>query len=436
MMQKKTVFSLTTIKNLMILLNLVIVIFYGATFLFGTKYVINHQLARNFLDEITYVPLDPVKVYFISILLFIALLFLMYYRSVIARDHKYLNVLFTLAQLVICFILMYLFNMGYNGIILLVFCDSIYHLKDTSSQWILVTLILLYLISNYDIVSIFLPINNPQTFLAIYDLKLRSILSAIQNVLITMNLLIFICFIIVYIARQLEENEKIAKELDMINQVNRELKNYSVAIEKMGERNERKRLAREIHDTLGHALTGIAAGIDACIVLIDKDTAATKEQLKVVAKVVRQGIGEVRGSLNKLRPGALTEQGFKGALEQLLAEFTSVSHLQIVLDYQLNNIDFESVKEDVLFRLIQESLTNSMRHGGATKVTICFYQEEQAIYLDIHDNGVGCEEIRFGFGLKQMVERVAIINGIVYFDGSDGFHTRVTLPLQKGEQYD
>ncbi|MFQ7172142.1 MAG: histidine kinase dimerization/phosphoacceptor domain-containing protein [Thomasclavelia ramosa] len=73
--------------------------------------------------------------------------------------------------------------------------------------------------------------------------------------------------------------------------------------EKIGESNERKRLAREIHDTLGHALTGIAAGIDACIA-VDIDPNVTKQQLLVVLRL-SVGISDVRRSLNKLRPGAL-----------------------------------------------------------------------------------------------------------------------------------
>lgn len=436
MMSRKYNISLTNIKNIMAALNFIIVLFFGTVYLVGTKYVIDHRMARNFLDRVNHVPLNPEIVYFASILLFILLIVLMYYRTIIARNHKLLDVVFTVSQLAICFGLMYLFNMGYNGIVLLVFCDSIYHWKDSTSRWILVALIILYLLSSYEVSSAVIPMNNPQTFFEIYDMDTRSVLFAIQSVLVTLNILIFIGFIIIYITNQLEENEKIAKELDMINQVNRELKNYSVAIEKMGERNERKRLAREIHDTLGHALTGIAAGVDACIVMIDKDVPETKKQLKIVAKVIRQGIGEVRNSLNKLRPGALEEQGFKGALLKLISEFTSVSHLEVELDYQLRNLDFESIKEDILFRVIQESMTNSMRHGGATSLIIRFYQEEDFIYLDIKDNGVGTTDLHYGFGLKQMVERVSVINGEVHFDGKAGFHTVVKIPIQKGEQYD
>ncbi len=84
----------------------------------------------------------------------------------------------------------------------------------------------------------------------------------------------------------------------------------------MGKIKNEKDLAREIHDTLGHALTGIAAGIDACIAMIDLDPTATKQQLQVISKVVRERIKDVRHSLNKLRPGALEANGFKRGLNE------------------------------------------------------------------------------------------------------------------------
>lgn len=98
--------------------------FFGTVYLIGTKYVVDHRIAREFLDRVNHVPLNPEVVYFASILLFIVLIFLMYYRTIIARNHKVLNVLFTVVQLTICFGLMYLFNMGYNGIVLLVFVTA------------------------------------------------------------------------------------------------------------------------------------------------------------------------------------------------------------------------------------------------------------------------------------------------------------------------
>ena len=128
---------------------------------------------------------------------------------------------------------------------------------------------------------------------------------------------------IILMQNQMKENARIALlniQLQTANarlkEMNIQLQDYAEMQEKMGETKERNRIAREIHDTLGHALTGIAAGVDACIAMIDQNPTATKQQLQVISKVVRQGITDVRNSLNKLRPGALEEHGFKEALER------------------------------------------------------------------------------------------------------------------------
>ena len=92
--------------------------------------------------------------------------------------------------------------------------------------------------------------------------------------------------------------------------------------EKITEDRERRRIAREIHDTIGHALTGISAGIDAVTVLIDLDPEHAKKQLSSVSNVVREGIVDVRRSLNKMRPGALENRTLKDALEKMLSNCT------------------------------------------------------------------------------------------------------------------
>ena len=212
--------------------------------------------------------------------------------------------------------------------------------------------------------------------------------------------------------------------------------------EKIGESNERKRLAREIHDTLGHALTGIAAGIDACIAMIDIDPNVTKQQLLVVSKVVREGISDVRRSLNKLRPGALEEHTLKEAIQKMIKEFSDVSEVEIMLDYQLDKVDFENTKEDIIFRIVQESITNALRHGRAKKVEINIYQRVSDLEIVIADNGVGCDDLKYSkifnkiSDLKQMQERAAILNGRLEYYSKEGFTVKVTIPMKEGERYD
>ncbi len=420
----------------MIIINFINILFYSSCILLTTKYIISNLLAREFLDKLNSLPHHPLYVYFGTILLFSLLVLVICCRRYYVLEGQK-NIIYGIIELILCFLIVYMLYMGYNGIFLLVFCDCMYHFKDNKySLWLLISLVIGYLFCNYDVFSSLLPMPQLQQYFEVYSANTKSILMIGKTLLETLNNIVFIVYMVTYIVEQVRENENIQKELSMIQTVNKELQNYAAITEKIGENNERKRLAREIHDTLGHALTGIAAGVDACIAMIDINPQATKKQLLVVSKVVRQGIGDVRNSLNKLRPGALEERGLKGAIERMIEEFSSVSDLSVTLDYQVENLDIENTKEDSLFRIIQESVTNAMRHGGATHVDIHFYQQDNNLCLDIKDNGIGFQEIHYGFGLKQMSERVAIMNGQVTFDGNNGFLTQVKIPLQKGETYD
>ena len=115
-----------------------------------------------------------------------------------------------------------------------------------------------------------------------------------KNSLYALNMVLFIISLLFYIMNVLAENHEVEEELAMVSKVNTELNNYMALSEKIAEDRERKRIAREIHDTLGHALTGISAGLDAVGVLIDIDPNRAKEQVKSVSEVVREGIQDVR----------------------------------------------------------------------------------------------------------------------------------------------
>lgn len=431
-MKHTNLYYLSIIRNLMVLLNFINILFLATIILFTSKYIVENQLSREFLEKIAYVPKSPQLVFWGSIILFAVLVYLMYHRDKKIIEHKIINNIYNFFEAIICFIIVYLLYMTYNGLVLLVFCDCIYTFKDDKyAKYMLILLIGMYLFTNWDVFTSFLPLMNFQQYVQFYDVNLKNLLLLSKSILSMFNILLFIIFMSVYAVGQIQENEFISKKLRMISLVNKKLQRYAVVTERIGENNERKRLAREIHDTVGHALAGVAAGIDACIVMIDSNPEATKSQLKVISKVVRQGMVDVRKSLNKLRPGALEKQGFKEAIEKMIDDFGSLSEVNIKLDYRLKDVDLENTTEDILFRIIQESMTNSVRHGGASQINISLYMEENNLCLYIKDNGIGCSEISYGFGLKQMKERVAIINGKVKFDGTNGFMVMVKIPIFK-----
>lgn len=429
--------SLKRIRTFMMSWNFFMITCYAMIFMFSTNYIIANNLSRDFLSSLNYIPENPGLIFFETLILFSCVIVLMNFFDYRVKEYPFENLLFLSIETILGFFIMKSLYFSYNGIIYLIFCDALFRFKENKYvKWLTIHLSLLLIISNYDFFNTLFPLVNADAYFEVYTSTTRGLLQVGINFLDIINLLFFILFLMIYIANEVQENERMTQELIMVHQVNHELENYAAVSEKIAEDKERKRLAREIHDTLGHALTGIAAGVDACIAMIDINPEATKKQLMVISKVVRQGIVDVRNSLNKLRPGALEQHGFKGAIENMIEEFTSVSDLTISLDYRLDKVDFENTKEDILFRVIQESVTNAVRHGDATHIDISLYIEDNSLYLKIQDNGQGCEEIHYGFGLKQMKERLGMINGKVAYDGHHGFLTIVTIPLQEGELYD
>lgn len=208
-------------------------------------------------------------------------------------------------------LLMWVQNVAYNGLILLVFADIFYGSKELNTKrdrkywfaFILVSFLML-LVTNSDVFSLFFPIPSLDVYIHFYPAHSDSGLF-LEEFLYALNMVLFIISLLFYIMNVLAENHEVEEELAMVSKVNTELNNYMALSEKIAEDRERKRIAREIHDTLGHALTGISAGLDAVGVLIDIDPNRAKEQVKSVSEVVREGIQDVRGSLNRLRPGAL-----------------------------------------------------------------------------------------------------------------------------------
>lgn len=418
------------VKNTLFILNVIIVLFYVAVIAITTKYIIGNDLARSFLDKVMYMPTAPVYIISGSVGLLLCLAYCVYYREFNNIRNKTINYLYSLLEVVISVILIFLIYLSYNGIILFVFCDCMYHLKKgLKYQVLLVALGLIYLLANYEIVTYFYPLVNIEEYFLVYDASIRNCLIIIKRLLEGFNIILFIIFMIIYILKQIQENEYISKKLSMVAMINKKMQKYVIVTEKFGEKNERKRLARELHDTIGHALAGMAVGVDACITMIDKNPQLAKAQLKIISKAIRKGMKDVRNSLNKMRPDFLQQYRLKEAIEKMKEEISDVTDLKINLNYQIDETGFDTKIEDILFRVIQESITNSIRHGLATVVDIDIYKENNLLCLKIKDNGKGCKAINYGFGLKQMVERVSQIRGDINFYSENGFITEIKIPL-------
>ena len=420
-------------KIALMVINLVAIVYNASIYLFATNYVAAKGFSHSLLERLDAIPGSPSLIFWVSISLYGSLLLVMYYRE---RHPNQLSVYdkATIIEILLMLVIFSVLHSSYNGLILLVFADIFYGSKEFNSSkdkkyWFSFIILSfgMLLLSNYDLMSLFIKLPSLDTYIRFYPESVRLLLLFGKNFLYSLNIVVFMISLLFYILSAITERHRIEEELRMASQANRELNSYLALSEKIAEDRERKRIAREIHDTLGHALTGISAGIDAVKVLVDIDTNRAKEQLNNVSVVVRDGIRDVRGSLNKMRPGALENNTLKEALIKITREYEAISNLEIHLLYKWDNIDLDIAKEDIVFRVIQESITNSVRHGHAKTIWIELLEEESYV-MTIQDDGVGFDELHYGYGLKQMQERLMIIGGSVRFENRDGFYTHIEIP--------
>ena len=421
-------------KIALMVINLVAIVYNASIYLFATNYVAAKGFSHSLLERLDAIPGSPSLIFWVSISLYGSLLLVMYYRE---RHPNQLSVYdkATIIEILLMLVIFSVLHSSYNGLILLVFADIFYGSKEFNSSkdkkyWFsfIILSFSMLLLSNYDLMSLFIKLPSLDTYIRFYPESVRLLLLFGKNFLYSLNIVVFMISLLFYILSAITERHRIEEELRMASQANRELNSYLALSEKIAEDRERKRIAREIHDTLGHSLTGISAGIDAVKVLVDIDTNRAKEQLNNVSVVVRDGIRDVRGSLNKMRPGALENNTLKEALIKIIREYEAISNLEIHLRYEWDNIDLDIAKEDIVFRVIQESITNSVRHGHAKTIWIELLEEEEAYVMTIQDDGIGFDELHYGYGLKQMQERLMIIGGSVRFENRDGFYTHIEIP--------
>lgn len=120
----------------------------------------------------------------------------------------------------------------------------------------------------------------------------------------------------------------------------------------------------------------------------------------------------------------------------MIKEFQEITDVTIHFVCHLPKLTFDSDEEEVIYRIIQEGMTNAVRHGHATKIYISIAKEENTLILIIEDNGIGCENIKPDFGLHHMQERIELLKGNIRFYGSSGFIIIAEIPIREGLEYD
>lgn len=361
----------------------------------------------------------------------IALVIIMKLRSK-TREHLMINIGLISLEIIICFLIMYATSYSTNAVILIVLANMFRMTEDRDNRIVaLIIFIILFVLSNYNIMSYLIDINSLESYLSVYNHNARSLLNVINNLLYTLNIMAFIFYMLFLIQNQFNESQKIKALNDELNDLNIQLKGYAEIKEKMGETRERNRIAREIHDTLGHTLTGLATGIDACKTIVGVDANTALKQLEILSDVAKEGLKDVRRSVSKLRIDALENHTLKYALEKMISEYEHTTGVTIHFMCHLSSLEFQSDEEEAIYRIVQESTTNAIRHGKASEIYISFGMDRDNLIIIIEDNGTGCQNVKEGFGLHHMKERVKLLSGTVRYYSTAGFTVIVEVPVRK-----
>ncbi|MMZ54000.1 Sensor histidine kinase DesK [compost metagenome] len=181
---------------------------------------------------------------------------------------------------------------------------------------------------------------------------------------------------------------------------------------------ERNRIAGEIHDIVGHTLTTTIVQIEAGKRLIARDIPLALEKLELSQDLVRKGLNEIRQSVRMIKE---EESGFEllPSVLQLIQE--TEKHTGARINYELLPLPGLPVShKKVIYHALQEGLTNGLRHGQSTQFRFMLRPMDNAVFFLLEDNGVGCENIVYGFGLTAMRKRVKELDGTLEITTTKG----------------
>jgi len=249
-------------------------------------------------------------------------------------------------------------------------------------------------------------------------------------------MMLFLCFYYGYsFRRSIDAQEKSNQLLEenrrqylQIEEQNAALVLYAKEVERMTLIEERNRMARELHDTVGHTFTSVIMGMDAVHYLLETQPEKAREKLDVLREVMRSGLDEVRRNIHEIAPDDENEP-VELQLKRLASEFAQHTGTKVQVSTVGSEPELSAQMKLTLVRCLQETLTNAKRHGQATTVDCRLSFERGQLRLMVHDDGIGQQEVQPGFGLRAMRERLSSLSGTLYVSSAIGHGTTVTCTV-------
>jgi PAS domain S-box-containing protein len=199
---------------------------------------------------------------------------------------------------------------------------------------------------------------------------------------------------------------------------------------------ERKRIARELHDELGQQLTALRMGASTLRIRFGPDNPELTEHVQKLLELADQTMQVVRDAVSSLRPGAL-DAGISAAVEWLAAEFSRGTQVTYSLSVPDENLPLAEERAIALFRIVQEALTNVARHARARHVHVKLERVGDDCLLEIRDDGCGFDPVAIrkrSFGLAGMKERMLMLGGKIDIVSTPGKGTTIKVELPIGQE--
>jgi signal transduction histidine kinase len=225
----------------------------------------------------------------------------------------------------------------------------------------------------------------------------------------------------------------IVKLMSAQKEARRSLASHSATLEHLATSRERNRLARELHDTLAHSLSGIAVQLEAVKSIWNYDPDHAQEMVTQALESARGGLGEARRAIHALRASSLEELGLEAALTQLGEQIAERSGIDVDVTLADNLGKLDPDLENAVYRIADESLTNVARHSEAELATLDLRRRGGQIRLEVTDNGLGFNvngRVPDGHsGIKGMTERAEMVGGSLAIASHRGAGTTVRFEV-------
>lgn len=222
--------------------------------------------------------------------------------------------------------------------------------------------------------------------------------------------------------------------VDELSAANMSYNTFVQMAESQAARHERSRITREIHDGVGYALTNLIMLAESTHDMVDQDSESVASRLSTIRNQAKLALSDTRRALRDLRK---SEQGLvygRPALVHMMDVFEQATGVQATREFY---VPPGTLQDDrvfpVVYRFVQEALTNSFRHGHATLVELRVWLVDRFLVVSVSDNGRSPETIEEGIGLQGMRERLGEIGGELSYHGSEGFTVSARIPLPGSE---